>query len=190
MSERIASGALLILGAMFAFIGAALYGVGGADGASPLFVPTRSLILAAVVTNALGFAVLEGLLRDVGERVLSRLAWTAVVIAAVLAVVQESLLLDGRQYVDPIDRVYVVLAFLSQAAFGGALLRAHLLPTWVGWMTVAWNVGLLAVLVAVSVGNRPDYYPVLHQFAPLLIGIELIRHRRAGRRQPLLQEAQ
>jgi hypothetical protein len=181
MSERSASGALLVLGAVLASIGAALFGFGGVAGTnSPLFVPTRSFILAAVVTNALGLALLESLLRDAGERVLSRVALIAFLIAAVLAVVQEALLLDGREYVDPLDRVHVVLAFLSQSAFGGALLRTRLLPTWVGRMTVAWNLGWFALLLVVSVGNRPDYYPVLHYFAPLLIGIELIRHRRSS----------
>jgi hypothetical protein len=190
MSERIASGALLVLGAMLAFIGAALFGLGGGDGAgSPLFVPTRSFILAAVVTNALGLALLESLLRDAGERVLSRVALIAFLIAAALAVVQEALVLDGMRYVDPLDRVYVVLAFLSQSAFGGALLRTRLLPTWVGRMTIAWNLGWFAVLLAVSVGNRPDYYPVLHHFTPLLIGIGLIRHRRGDGQHPLGAEA-
>lgn len=190
MSERSASGALLISGAMLAFIGAALFGLGGANGASsPLFVPTRGFILAAVITNALGLALLESLLRDAGERVLSRVALIAMLIAAVLAVVQEALLLDGRVYVDSLDRVYVVLAFLSQSAFGWALLRTRLLPTWVGRMTIGWNLGWFALLLMVSVGNRPDYYPVLHQFAPLLIGIALIRHRRGDGQHPLGGEA-
>jgi hypothetical protein len=190
MNERSASGALLILAGVLAFIGAALFGLGGGAGApSPLFVPTRSFILAAVITNALGLALLESLLRDAGERVLSRVALIAFLIAAVLAVVQEALLLDGREYVDPLDRVYVVLAFLSQSAFGGALLRTRLLPTWVGRMTIGWNLGWFALLLVVSVGNRPDYYPVLHHFAPLLIGIELIRHRRGDGQLPLGEEA-
>lgn len=37
--------------------------------------------------------------------------------------------------------IYVVLAFLGQAAIGGALLQANLLPAWIGWLIIAWNLG-------------------------------------------------
>ncbi len=186
MSERSTSGALLTLGALLAFVGAALFGLGGRDASSPLFVLTRSLILAAVVTNALGLALLESLLRDAGERVLSRLGLIGFLIGAALAVVAEALLLDGSGYlIYTLNRVYVVLAFLSQAAYGGALLRTRLLPIWVGRMTIAWNLGCFAVLLAVNVGSGPDYYPILHHIAPLLIGIELVRHRPGAGQHPL-----
>jgi len=186
MSERSTSGALLILGAMLAFVGASLYGLGGIDSAdSLLFLVTRNFILAAVVTNALGLALLESLLRDAGERVLSRLGLIGFLIGAALVVVAEALLLDGRGYVESLVRVYVVLAFLSQSAYGGALLRTRLLPTWVGRMTIAWNLGWFALLLAINVGSGPDYYPILHHIAPLLIGIELTRHRPGAGQHPL-----
>jgi hypothetical protein len=185
-SERIPSGALLTVGAMLAFFGAALFGLGGRDSANSLFFLTRSFILAAVVTNALGLALLESLLRDAGERVFSRLGLIGFLIGAALAVVAEALLLDGSgDAIYTLNRVYVVLAFLSQAAYGGALLRTALLPTWVGRMTIAWNLGAFAVLLAVNVGTGPDYYPILHHIAPLLIGIELIRHRPGAGQHPL-----
>jgi hypothetical protein len=104
----------------------------------------------------------------------------AYLIAAVLAVVQEALLFDGSRYVDPLDRVYVVMAFSSQAAFGGALLRTRLLPTWVGQMTIAWNLGWFALLLAVSVGNRPTTTRCSTTSPHCWIEIELIRHRRSS----------
>ncbi len=184
--ERITSGALLTLAAMLVFVGATLFGLGGRDSASPLFALTRSFVLAAVVTNALGLALLESLLRDAGERVLSRLGLIGFLIGAALAVVAEALLLDGSGYlIYTLNRVYVVLAFLSQAAYGASLLRARLLPTWVGRVTIAWNLGVFAVLLAVNVGSGPDYYPILHHIAPLLIGVELIRHRPSAGQHPL-----
>jgi len=67
---------------------------------------------------------------------------------------------------------FVVLAFLGQAAFGAAILRTGLLPAWVGWATILWNLAWLVVLPIA----RPDnmYYPWLHYVAPLLIGIALL----------------
>jgi hypothetical protein len=192
MSERTTSGALLTLGALLAFVAGALYGLGGSDGPQLLFVLTRSFVVAAVVTNALGLALLESLLRDAGERVLSRLGLIGFLIGAVLLVVAEAFLIAGRGVVDPLVRVYVVLAFLSVSAYGVALLRTRLLPTWVGWTTIAWNLGWFVALLAINVWNDPGnwddpgyYYPVLHHIAPLLIGIELIRHRSDAVQHPL-----
>ena len=71
----------------------------------------------------------------------------------------------------PHDRCLRLL-FLAQAAFGAALLRTGLLPGWVGWATIIWNLGWLVVLPLV----RPQdmYYPWLHYAAPILIGIVLL----------------
>jgi hypothetical protein len=71
--------------------------------------------------------------------------------------------------------MYVLLAFLAQAAFGVSLLRTGLLPGWVGWATIVWNLAWLVVLPIVS--PRDIYYPVLHHVAPLLIGIALLVRR-------------
>jgi hypothetical protein len=168
---------VLILASLLGIAGVVLFTLGGSDGFSPLYVPTRSFVLAAAITSALGLAVLESVLHETGERVLARLGLTAFVLGAALIVVAEASLIDGLGYSASLARVYVALAFLAQAAFGGALLRAHVLPSWVGRTTIAWNVGWLALLLAVNPTGGPDYYPVLHYVAPLLIGVQLLRHR-------------
>ncbi|MBI5034048.1 MAG: hypothetical protein HZB51_26295 [Chloroflexi bacterium] len=68
--------------------------------------------------------------------------------------------------------VYVVLAFLSQAVIGGALLQAGWVAGWLGWLTIVWNIAWLIVLPLIT--PRDIYFPVLHYFLPLLIGIALV----------------
>jgi hypothetical protein len=68
--------------------------------------------------------------------------------------------------------VFIVLAFVGQAVFGAALLRTGLLPGWVGWATILWNLGWLVILPIARPADM--YYPWLHYVAPLLIGIALL----------------
>jgi hypothetical protein len=70
-------------------------------------------------------------------------------------------------------RIFVVLAFLSHAAYGAALLQTGLLAGWLGWTTLIWNIGWLAVLFRA----KDPYYPVLHFQLPLLAGILLLVSR-------------
>ena len=66
----------------------------------------------------------------------------------------------------------VCLAFVGQALFGASILRSGLLPGWVGWTTIVWN---LAWLVILPIARPQDvYYPWLHYVAPLIIGIALL----------------
>ena len=177
MSERSITGSLLILASFIGFVGVVLYAVNGygSPRSSELFDMTRTVILTAAITTALGLALLEGLLRDVGERVLSRLGSFGFALAAALIVMAEATLIDDGVYFASLVRIYVTLAFLAQAAFGGALLRARLLSNWVAWATIAWNLVWLAFLLAIDLGGGPGYYPVLHYIMPLLIGIGLFR---------------
>jgi len=91
---------------------------------------------------------------------------------AVLLVAAEAMRLPEGQASYPLIVVYVVLAFLGQAAIGGALLQSNLLPAWIGWTTVVWNVALLVILPIVTPGDI--YFPVQHHLMPLLIGISLL----------------
>jgi len=180
VSERSITGSLLVLASLTGFVGVALFTFNGRGepSSTQLFVMTRTFILAAAITTALGLALLESVLRDAGERVLSRLGLVGFVLGAAFIVVTEANLIDnGSGYAYSLTRVYVVLAFLAQAAFGGALVRARVVSTWVGPATTAWNLGWLALLLVIDLGGGPGYYPVLHYIAPLAIGIELIRHR-------------
>jgi hypothetical protein len=67
-------------------------------------------------------------------------------------------------------RIFVVLAFLSQAAYGAALLQTGLLPGWLGGLTVVWNLVWLVVLL----GTKDPYFPILHLQLPVLAGILLL----------------
>jgi hypothetical protein len=130
----------------------------------------RGLVNAAAMLNVVGLAMLEGILRDAGDPLIARAGLTALLIGVVLVIVAEAHWLHDQTWIGTLVRSYVVLAFLAEAAFGGALLVTGLLPAWAGWATILFNVGWLIVLVRAS----DPYYPVLHHTAPLLIGILLL----------------
>lgn len=138
----------------------------------------RGLIIAAVLTTALGLALLEDLLRTAGESILARLGMVAYLFGAVIVVVAETTDLGGRGLVYPQIVLYVVLAFLAQAAFGAALLRTRLVAGWAGWGMMIWNLGWLLVMVIVRPSDM--YFPVLHHVAPLMIGIALLTQRQGA----------
>jgi len=46
-----------------------------------------------------------------------------------------------------------------------------LVAAWVGWVTIFWNVGFLLIFIIVR--PREVYYPAIHFFAPLVIGLGL-----------------
>jgi hypothetical protein len=72
----------------------------------------------------------------------------------------------------PLIVIYVALAFLAQAAIGGALLQARLLGEWIGWATIIWNLAWLVVLALIT--RRDICFPILHHVMPLVIGIALL----------------
>jgi hypothetical protein len=172
-TEERVTGALLVAAILPLALGLDLFmsrnGVqGGAPRSPALFVWERGSILAAVVLTALGFVLLEATLQDTNGRVLARLGGSAYFFGAVLLAAAEAMRLPSS----PLIVVYVILAFLGQAAIGGALLQANILPSWIGWTTIAWNLGLLVILLAVTPGDI--YYPIVHHLMPLLIGIPLL----------------
>jgi hypothetical protein len=132
----------------------------------------RGFIIAAVLATVLGLALLEDLLRIAGDSGFARLGMMTYLVGAVVVVVAETASLGGRNFVYPQIVLYVVLAFLAQAAFGASLLRTGLVAAWAGWATVIWNVGWLLIMLIL----RPNdiYFPVLHHVAPLIIGIALL----------------
>jgi hypothetical protein len=137
----------------------------------------RGFIVSGFIALALGLAALSSLLRQAGDLVFSDVGLTAFVIAAVVLTVAEVAWLTAAGLPDGLTgalvRIFVVLAFLSQAAYGAALLQTGLLPAWLGWITVIWNIGWLVVLL----GAKDPYYPVLHFQLPMLAGILLLVSR-------------
>ena len=135
----------------------------------------RGCVVAGLLLNALGFTLLEGMLEAAGAPVIPRLALVTTLIAAAVLLVAEMTFLHNREWVYSQIVLYVVLAFLAQAAFGAALLQTDLTPAWVGWATILWNIAWLIVLAIASRGNM--YFPVLHHVMPLVIGIALLAGR-------------
>ena len=129
--------------------------------------------MAAVVLTAIGLVLLEGHLQNTDGRVLARAGATAYLFGGILVVAAEALNLNPRQNTYALIVIYVVLALLAQAIMGGSLLQAGLLPAWIGWVTIIWNIAWLVVLPVTS--SRDMYYPILHHLMPLLIGIALMR---------------
>lgn len=172
-TEERVTGALLVAAILPLALGLYLFnsrnGVqGGAPSSPALFVWERGSFLAAVVLTALGFGLLEATLQSTNGHVLARLGASAYFFGAVLLAAAEAMRLPSS----PLIVVYVILAFLGQAAIGGALLQANRLPSWIGWTTIAYSLCLLVILLAVTPGDI--YYPIAHHLMPLLIGVPLL----------------
>jgi hypothetical protein len=150
---------------------------GGQRGGQPptpaYFVWERGSIMAAIILTTIGFVLLEGQLQNTDGHVLARTGTTAYLFAGILGVVAEALDLTRReQSFYPLVVIYVVLAFLVQAAVGGSLLQSGLLAAWIGWATILWNLAWLVVLALLS--RRDMCFPILHHLMPLVMGIALL----------------
>lgn len=177
LSARNIAASLLVLSFVLFGVGGVLY-TGRAflkwqiEETSSHLIWERGFVIVAVLATVLGLALLEDILRDTGESVLARLGMVAYLFGAVVVVVAETAYLGKRDWIYPQIVLYVVLAFLAQAAFGVSLLQTGLVAGWVGWATVIWNLGWLLIMLFVR--PRDIYYPVLHHVAPLIIGIALL----------------
>ena len=178
-----AAGFFLVLGFVASLAGVLMFTIrGGAGGGAPpshtFFVWERSFFMAAVILTAIGFVLLEGRLQlqNADGRALARTGATTYLIAASLLVTAEAFRMSvGDQFEKrayALFVVYVVLAFLAQAAIGGALLRSRVVGASIGWVTIVWNLGLLVVLSVITPGDI--YYPIAHQIMPLVIGGALL----------------
>jgi hypothetical protein len=174
-----AAGLFLVLGFVANLAGVVMFTIrGGASGGAPpnpaYYLWERGLFMAAIVLTAIGFALLEGHLHNTAGRVLARTGTTGYVFAGILGVAAEALDLSGTgQNLYLLIVVYVVLAFLAQAAIGGALRQSGLLAPWIGWVTILWNLVWLVVLPLIT--PQDIYFPILHHLMPLLIGGALLR---------------
>jgi hypothetical protein len=173
-----AAGIFLLLGCASVFVGVMMFWIrGGQRGGSPpnraYFVWERCSIAAAAVLVTIGFVLLEAPLQATDGGILARIGAAACLFAGVMMAAGEALGLGkGFDASYPLIAVSVVIAFLAQAAFGGALLQSGSLPAWIGWLATLWNIAWLVSLPLVS--RRDIYFPVLHYLAPLVIGISLL----------------
>jgi hypothetical protein len=172
------------IGASLLALSFVVFGVGGNLYAGRIFLKwqiaedsshliwERGFVIVAVLATVLGLALLEDMLHAAGDSFLARLGMVAYLLGAVVVVVAETAYLGKRDWIYPQIVLYVVIAFLAQAAFGASLLQTGLVVGWVGWATIIWNLGWLLVMLIVR--PRDIYFPVLHHVAPLLIGIALL----------------
>jgi hypothetical protein len=180
LSEQIVAGWLLILsGIIFLpagllFTGRAILKWPAAQSQGYLYWE-RGLVMAAILVASLGFVLLERLLEAAGDRILAPLGMVIFLIGTALALAAEAFGLSHQTYEYAPIVVFVILAFLGEGTFGASILRSGLLPAWVGWTTVIWNLGWLIIL---PIARPQDmYYPWLFYVAPELIGILLLVRR-------------
>ena len=135
----------------------------------------RGFVLAAAVITAAGLLLFAALFGEThsGAVLPAWLAAATYAVATALLLVGELGMLRGGRFPYALIVVYVVLAFLAQAAIGVILLRTGFLPAWIGWAAIAWNLAWLVALPVLS--PRDIYFPVLHHTIPLVIGIALLR---------------
>jgi hypothetical protein len=137
----------------------------------------RGLVFGGFLVLALGLAGLNRLLQQAGDPLLADIGLTAYVMGAVLLTVVEVAWLTKAGLPEGLTgslvRIFVVLSFAAQAAFGAAMLQTGLLPGWLGWTTVIWNLAWLVPML----GARDPYYPFMHLQLPLLAGLVLLANR-------------
>jgi len=177
LSVRTVAASLMILGFMWFGVGGFLF-TGRAIWKWPVGETAgflrweRGFVIVAVVFTVLGLDLLADMLRTAGDSVFARLGLMSYLVGAIIIVVEETIYLTKREWNYPQVIVYVVLAFLGQAAIGVALVQTGFMVAWVGWATILWN---LAWLVVLPIVRREDiYFPALHHIAPLVIGIALL----------------
>jgi hypothetical protein len=129
--------------------------------------------MAGASLTAIGFVLLADFLQTTAGHSLAIGGATAYFLGSVLVVAAEALNLTlGYEQVYGLIVSFVISACLAQIAIGGALLQAGSLAAWIGWGTILWNA---VCLTGLSLFSRRDmYFPVLHQVAPLVIGIALL----------------
>lgn len=178
MSIERAVGLILVLSAVATFPGLMMFtfrrGYRGGAPRSPVhFAWERSFVMSGVILMVIGFVLLAVLFQSSDGLVLGIIGATAFLCGGILLVAAEaSSLTLGYEKLYPLILVYVVLAFLAQAAIGGAWLQGSLPASWVGWAAIVWNLAWLLVLFIFS--RRDMYFPVLHGVMPLVMGIALL----------------
>jgi hypothetical protein len=180
LTKQFVIGWVLISSVVIFFIGGMLF-TGRAIWKWPIgqtqlyLVWERGFVMAALVVNVVGLTLLERLLEAAGDRILAPSGMAILWIGAAVVIFAETLFISRQEWIYAPIVVFVVLAFLAQAVFGAALLSTGLLPAWIGWTTILWNLGCLVVMPI----TRPHdmYFPWLHYVAPLLIGIALLARR-------------
>ena len=110
---------------------------GGPPRSHTHWVVERSSILSGVVLIAIGFMLLQSAFQNTDGVILADIGATAFFFGGVLGVAAEALMLTlGYEKVYGLIVIYVVMAFLAEAAIGGAVIQSGLLAASIGWATI------------------------------------------------------
>lgn len=168
LNERRVAGSMLVLGFGLLMVAAILFTL---DDAS--FSRWQSAALqAGLIVTVLGLATLELAVQEAGQQLLGRLGTIAFLIGTLPWLIADAM---GMFDVD-LERNYVVLACLSVAACGLAMLRAGLLPVVVGWASIAW-----ALAWGVLYLGRVVQAPLGPNLAIVVFGLFLLLRPAQGR---------
>lgn len=174
------TGLLLILSSVIFLVAATLFYIRfilelPVGNTPTFFLWERTLVIAALLATLFSFTRLKRVLEAAGDGIVASVALVLFLVGAILAAAAEVISFPSEEIVYPPIVAYVILSFLGQAVFGMALLRTGLLPTWVGWVSVIWNLAALVYMIIVK--PRDMYYPWMHYIAPLIIGVALLRKK-------------
>ncbi len=155
--------------------------------------------LVSVTLTVLGFGAFTSVLRGAGDRLLSELGLLAYVFGAVLWIIslafrltlevwaaqetsQSGVIPVGfeawRQWAIVLFAIHMILAYLSVAAYGGALLGTGLLAQWLAWTAIVFGLaGVLGFLFQLRFFERPLMIPLV----PGVIGVFLLLRVRGAR---------
>jgi len=155
---------------------------------------TNRGIVAGVLLTAVGLGGLTALLREAGDGLLGQTGLLFFALGVTFWMIElafrlsvtvwaaETAASSGAPpaFFEPLQRwmgtlffLYMALAYLGTAVYGGALLRTASLPAWVGWVTLGAGVfGVISFVIGL-----PTIFtiPAGVHLAPLLIGIALLR---------------
>ena len=182
LTARGLAGGLLLAGVVLVMVGILMFTwrvfLHAPAGARPRYYQwERGLVFSGFLGLGLGLAALKSLLSAAGDPLFVEIGLAAYLMAAVLLTISEISWLTAAGLpaglVGALVRIFVVLSFLSQAAFGAAIVQTGLLPAWLGWTTVIWNLGWLVLMLRAG----DPYYPFMHLELPLLAGLWLLLSR-------------
>jgi hypothetical protein len=201
------AGVLLIVPFVSFAIGAILPVVGPRGNMQIFTLPVREHLLAvannestwrhanmfmggAVVLLGAGLTTLTTILEAAGERLLSRVGFAAILVAATLWLIfsafRSSVTVSAAReisstgsvptYYEPLAswaryvfQVYIVVGCVALIAFGGSLLETKLVAGWAALGTIVFSMGTLIHLLTTG-----DTLPAFHYFPPLLLGFLLL----------------
>ena len=193
--------ALLAVGSVLVWLGAVTWpgsALSNIAARPAAHTTTAALFLAGTLVTLAGLLGLRAILRGSGDEWLSRLGlasfqlgtamWAVHLVFRITVTRPVAALTPVPPWFEPLRSwsgglyaIYMVLAYLAIAAYGGALLRT-------GWVTRPWGrvlvgFGLVAAAGFLSPARGPFTPPLMVQFAPYAMSVLLLRKVIAGARQ-------